>query len=181
MHAVSRVVPPMRETLDILELRLGAPADDGTIEGVAVKFDTIDSYRTTFDRRAFSGVAKRLPMLWSHDQAQVIGSWNGITVADDGLRVKGRLNLEVERAREVRAMLTQGDIDGISIGFETLTSESRTGGVRHITKANIHEISLVALAAVPGAKVTSIRGRESATAEFLQAVRSATSAFARGK
>ncbi|ESX86953.1 HK97 family phage prohead protease [Mesorhizobium sp. LNJC405B00] len=172
----------MRETVDILELRLSPPADDGTVEGIAVKFDTLDSYRTTFDRRAFASVAKRLPMLWSHDPAQVVGSWSSITVADDGLRVKGRLNLEVERAREVRAMLTQGDIDGISIGFETVTSESRAGGVRHITKAIIHEISLVAIAAVPGAKVTDIRhGRESAAAAFVTAINAATRAFAEGK
>lgn len=171
----------MRETLDILELRLSSPGDDGAIEGVAVKFDTLDSYRTTFDRRAFTGHAKRLPMLWSHDPAQVIGSWSSITVAEDGLRVKGRLNLEVERAREVRAMLTQEDIDGISIGFETVTSEPRAGGVRHITKAIIHEISLVALASVPGAKVTSVRdGRYSAAAAFVSAVNAATRAFAEG-
>ncbi|WP_292135978.1 HK97 family phage prohead protease [Mesorhizobium sp.] len=172
----------MRETVDILELRLSPPSDDGTVEGIAVKFDTLDSYRTTFDRRAFASVSKRLPMLWSHDPAQVVGSWSSITVADDGLRVKGRLNLEVERAREVRAMLTQGDIDGISIGFETVTSESRAGGVRHITKAIIHEISLVAIAAVPGAKVTDIRhGRDSAAAAFITAVHAATRAFAEGK
>ncbi|TPM36627.1 HK97 family phage prohead protease [Mesorhizobium sp. B2-3-5] len=172
----------MREHFDILELRLDAPAEDGTVEGYAVKFDTVDSYRTTFDKRAFDGTAKRLPMLWSHDPSSVIGSWSSFNVADDGLRVKGRLNLEVERAREVRSMLVNGDIEGISIGFETVTSESRAGGVRHISKAVLHEISLVAMASVPGAKVTNVRhGRESAAAAFITALNAATRAFAEGK
>jgi HK97 family phage prohead protease len=168
----------MRETLDLLEIRLAAADEDGTVEGIAVKFDTLDTYGTTFDRAAFAGVAKRIPMLWSHDPSQVVGSWTSIVVANDGLRVKGKLNLAVQRAQEVRAMLTAGDIGGISIGFETIKAEAKAGGTRHITKVKLHEISLVAMASVPGARVTAIRTRHGAgVADFIQAVKSAASAF----
>lgn len=172
----------MREHLDLLDIRLSADEEDGTIEGVAVKFDVLDTYATSFDRRAFTGLGKRLPMLWSHDPSQVIGSWSGLTVADDGLRVKGKMNLAVQRAQEVRAMLTAGDISGISIGFETLQAEAKAGGTRHITKVKLHEISLVAMASVPGAKVTKIRTRlpGATAADFIAAVRSATSAITKG-
>ena len=171
----------MRETFDLLEIRLAAPDDDGNIEGIAVQFDTLDTYGTTFDRRAFDGLSKRVPMLWSHDRTQVIGSWSKLTVADDGLRVVGKLNLAVQRAQEVRAMLTAGDIEGISIGFETLKAETRAGGLRHITKVRLHEISLVAMASVPGSRVTAVRsGRQGASADFIKAVKSATRAITKG-
>lgn len=173
----------MRETFDFLELRLSKPADDGTLEGIAVPFNKVDSYNTTFDRRAFTGLAgRKIPLLWSHRQDEVIGQATDFIADDAGLRMIGRLNMEVGRAREIRSMLIAGDVSGISIGFETIKDERKSGGVRHITKAILHEISLVALPSIPGARVTSVRhGRESAAAAFLTAVHAATRAFAEGK
>ncbi len=168
-----------REHLD-LEWRFAPPSEDGTIEGIAVKFNVLDTYGTTFDRRAFDGLGARIPMLWSHRADEVIGNWSGFTASDADLRATGKLNLEIQRAREVRSMLLAGDVAGISIGFETLKDERRTGGVRHITKAVLHEISLVAMASVPGARVTSVRfGRPSATADFIAAVKAAQTALVR--
>lgn len=139
------------------EVRFAAPGDDGAIEGFAVKFNTVDSYRTSFDRRAFQWEGRSLPLLWSHDRAQVVGSVTSITPEADGLKVRGKLNMEVQRAREVRAMLVAGDISGMSIGFRRLKDEARTGGVRHITQAQLLEISFVAVPSVPGSRVTSVR------------------------
>jgi len=139
------------------EVRFAAPADDGTIEGLAVRFDVIDTYRTSFDRRAFAWDGKSLPLLWSHDPSEVVGSVRSVSVEGDGLKVRGKLNLEVQRAREVRAMLIAGDISGLSIGFKRLKDESRTGGIRHITQARLVEVSFVAVPSVPGSHVTSIR------------------------
>lgn len=169
----------MREAFDYLEFRFSAPQEDGVISGLAVKFDVVDSYGTTFDRRAFTGLSgRKLPMLWSHQSDQVIGSWSDLAVAEDGLRAGGKLNLEVQHAREVRSMLVAGDINGISIGFETLEAKAMPGGIRAITKAKLHEISLVAMPSVPGARVTSVRfGQPSAMADFIAAVKSATSAL----
>lgn len=167
-----------REHLD-LEVRFSSVAEDGAVEGVAVTFNRLDTYNTSFDQRAFSsGLPKRLPMLWAHDQSQVIGSWSGFEVGADGLRVQGKLNLEVSRAREVRAMLEAKDIDGLSISFTPLAEVPKRNGVRHFTKVALREISLVAIPSVPGARVTKIRGATSAAAsEFLQAVRAASAAL----
>jgi HK97 family phage prohead protease len=170
-----------RETADLAEVRFSTPDDDGAIEAVAVRFDTVDTYRTTFDRQAFGDLSKRVPMLWSHDRTAVIGSWSQFTITDQEIRAKGRLNLEVERAREVRAMLANGDIDGASIGFRTLKDERRSGGIRHITQAQLVELSLVAFASVPGAKVTSVRNlaAPAETAAFIEAVRRAAASLKR--
>jgi HK97 family phage prohead protease len=168
-----------RELLDALEVRFSEPADDGTLEGVAVRFDVVDTYGSSFDPRAFAALEGRsIPMLWSHRQDEVLGSWSSVTADADGLRVRGRLNLEVQRAREARAMLLASDIRGLSIGFETLKAEMR-GGVRRITKAVLHEISLVAMPSVPGARVTTVRASSPRgdVAAFVAAVRRAAQAL----
>lgn len=172
-----------RDLLD-MEVRFAPPGDDGTIEGIAVRFDVIDSYRTTFDRRAFAWDGKSLPLLWSHDPSAVVGSVRTVSAETDGLKIKGRLNLEVQRAREVRAMLLAGDIGGLSIGFRRLKDESRANGIRHITQAKLMEVSFVAMPSVPGSGVTSVRihnpefGHASAVA-FVEACRKATRSFER--
>jgi HK97 family phage prohead protease len=170
-----------REHIDVLDVRLASVGEDGTLAAIAVRFDVLDSYGTTFDRNAFGNLSKRrLPMLWSHMQDQVIGSWSDFTASDRELRATGRLNLEIGRAKEVRAMLMSEDIAGVSIGFETIKAEARAGGVRHITKAIIHEISLVALPSVPGARVTSVRHTVPDLSGFIRATRRATQTL-RGK
>ncbi len=173
---------PQFEQLDALEVRFAAPGEDGTIEGVAVRFDVVDSYGTTFAATAFAGIEGRtVPMLWSHSLADVIGSWSGFTIGPKELRVRGRMNLDVQRAREVRSMLLAGDVRGLSIGFNTIKAETRAGGIRHVTKAALHEISLTALPAIPGTRVTAIRhdDRAGAAARLAEAARSAVRAIKR--
>lgn len=143
--------------LDCMEVRFADPTDDGTLEGYAVRFGVIDTYRTTFDRNAFTWEGRSLPLLWSHDRTQVLGSVRSIMPDGAGLRIKARLNLDIARAREVRSMLANGDINGLSIGFQRFRDEARAGGVRHITKAKLNEVSVVALPSVPGSTVTSVR------------------------
>jgi HK97 family phage prohead protease len=117
----------------------------------------LDAYKTTFDRHAFEWNGERVPMLWSHRSDEVVGSLRTITSQDDGMHIVGKLNLEIQRAREVRAMLAAGDINGLSIGFQPLKVENRAGGVRHFTSIMLREVSFVAHPAVPGSRVTSVR------------------------
>lgn len=166
------------DTLDMMEVRFDAHADDGTLEGLAVRFGVVDSYRTSFDRNAFVWEGRSLPLLWNHDRSQVLGSVRSITPDGEGLRIKARLNLDIARAREVRSMLSAGDISGLSVGFQRLKDEARSGGVRHITRAKLNEVSVVALPAVPGSRITSIRtsetGRVTSAAAFVASCRKAT-------
>jgi HK97 family phage prohead protease len=163
-----------------MEVRFSTPGDDGAIEGVAVRFGVIDAYRTEFSPSAFAGSAGRsVPMLWSHDPAAVIGSWSTVEVRGNGLTVKGKLNLAVAKAQEVRALLQAGDIGGLSVGFRTLKDERLASGVRRITEARLMEISVVAIPAVPGSTVTATRSLPPAASlsAFLTACRSASAAL----
>ena len=168
-----------------MEVRFAPLAEDGTIEGLAVRFDVLDSYRTSFDRRAFAWDGKSIPLLWSHRPDEVVGSVRSVVVENEGLRVVGKLNLDVAKAREVRSLLMAGDIGGLSIGFRRLKDEARAGGARHITQARLVEVSFVAVPSVPGSGVTSVRiqqsetGRALSATAFVNACRKATRSMGR--
>lgn len=137
-------------------------SDAGEITGTAWPFGSADRLGDVIEKGAFSSPAT-LPMLFSHDQAQVIGVWDEITETDAGLSVKGRLLVdEVERAREVRAMVKAGAVSGLSIGFITKDAKRHAKG-RTISALELHEISIVAIPAHPGAQITSLKSVTSET------------------
>lgn len=131
-------------------------SDAGEITGMAWPFGAADRVGDVIEKGAFAG-AQTLPMLFAHDQAQVVGVWDEITETPTGLAVKGRLLVgEIERAREVHAMVKSGAISGLSIGFFTKDAKRFSGG-RKITALELQEISIVAVPAHPGAQITSLK------------------------
>jgi HK97 family phage prohead protease len=166
-----------RASFPAAELRFVAAEDrPGEIAGWAVRFNVTDSYRTSFDPAAFAGAPARLPLLWSHDPSSPIGSVTAIRQEAEGLRITGQLNLDVERAREARSLIASADVTGLSVGFRTIRDERRAGGVRHITRAELVEVSVVTFASVPGAGISSIRAPAHSrgnVAAFVAAVRRA--------
>jgi len=130
--------------------------DTGEITGTAWPYGTPDRVGDVITKGAITTPAT-LPMLFAHDQGQVIGVWDTITESDTGLTVKGRLLVDdVERAREVRAMIRSKAVTGLSIGFVT-TKSTRNAKGRNITALDLHEISVVAVPCHPGATITSLK------------------------
>jgi HK97 family phage major capsid protein/HK97 family phage prohead protease len=148
-----------------LTIKASLTADEaGVIEGKAWIWDQPDRVGDVIQKGALKA-PDRLPMLFGHDQNQVIGLWDSITTTDDGLAVKGRLLVDdVTRAREVRAMLTSGAVTGLSIGFYTKSARPTRGG-RIIADAELAEISVVAVPAHDGARVTSAKAAAATTQE----------------
>lgn len=133
-----------------------AVTDAGAITGIAWPYGTPDRVGDVIEKGALIAPGT-LPMLFAHDQSQVIGVWDEIAETPEGLTVKGRLLVDdVERAREVRAMIRSKAVSGLSIGFVTKTAQRHAKG-RTITAAELHEISVVAVPAHPGAQITSIK------------------------
>lgn len=130
--------------------------DAGEITGIAWPFGSPDRVGDVIEKGALTAPGT-LPMLFAHDQGQVIGVWDEIAETPEGLTVKGRLLVDdVERAREVRAMIRTKAVSGLSIGFVTKKAQ-RHGKGRTITAAELHEISVVAVPAHPGAQIISIK------------------------
>lgn len=108
-----------------LEIKASFTVDDaGTITGLAWPFGSPDRVGDVIEKGAITAPAT-LPMLFAHDQSQVIGVWDSIAETAEGLQVKGRLLVEdVERAREVRAMIRSKAVTGLSIGFVTKSAKA---------------------------------------------------------
>ncbi len=135
---------------------------DGTFSGYASLFGEADLGKDVMERGAFSASLKirgagGVRMLFQHDPAEPIGVWTELREDARGLFARGRLNLEVGRAREVLALLRGGGLDGLSIGFRTLRSRRGQGGLRHVTEADLWEISVVTFPMQPLARVRSVK------------------------
>ncbi|MGO8202830.1 phage major capsid protein [Rhizobium ruizarguesonis] len=147
-------------TVERLEFKAAFTADDtGRVEGKAWDFSSPDRVGDVIEPAAFLGaVGKSLPMLFAHDQAQVVGTWDAVSVEADGLKVSGKLLVEdVARAREVRALLRAKSVTGLSVGFMTKKAAPRKGGGRTISDLDLIEVSLVAVPAHPGAQISNVK------------------------
>lgn len=142
-----------------LEIKAALTVDEaGAITGVAWPFGTADRVGDMIEKGAFTGSPTRLPMLFAHDQAQAIGVWDSVTETSAGLEVRGRLLInDVERAREVRALVREGAVTGLSIGFQTKKSAPRRGGGRSISALDLVEVSIVPVPCHPEARITSAK------------------------
>lgn len=147
-----------------LEFKAAITVDDtGEVTGLAWPFGSADRVGDEIQRGAFSKTLPPLPMLASHSDHDTIGTWTEITETDEGLTVRGRLLVgEVARAREVRALIKAGALRGLSIGFATRKALPRKGGGRTITDLELLEISIVAVPAHAGARITSAKGNSMA-------------------
>lgn len=128
----------------------GVTLAEGQIAGHASVFGLRDkggdivspgAYTASLRRMAERGA--RVAMLWQHDPTQPIGIWEEVREDARGLYVRGRLLEDVARAREARALLEAGALDGLSIGYRTVRAEALPGGGRKLIELDLWEVSLV--------------------------------------
>lgn len=138
-----------------------ADSATGEIAGYASYFGNVDSYGDIVEPGAFDkSLSKRgLPaMLWQHDQASPVGVWKSCEADKRGLKISGNLLHDaVEKAKEAYALLKAGAIKGLSIGYRVIKSFYDEKGNRHITEAELFEVSLVTFPANDKANVTSVK------------------------
>lgn len=141
-----------------LGLDVKAVGDDGVIEGYASTFNVIDSYGEMVAPGAFkasiAGLKKSrrgLKMLWQHDSHQPIGIWDDLEEDAKGLRVVGRLLKDtVAKAAEAYALIREGALDELSIGYRELESAPHPDqrGVTILKKLDLREVSPVTFGAL---------------------------------
>jgi HK97 family phage prohead protease len=138
---------------------------DGIFEGHASLFHKEDMGRDMVMPGAFrDSLAERgaggIKMLFQHDPNQPIGVWLKLHEDARGLYVRGRLMLEIAKAREVLSLIRAGAIDGLSIGFRVIRGlrDQRTG-VRRLEKIDLWEISIVTFPMLREARVSSLKAR----------------------
>ena len=126
------------------------------IRGYACTFGNVDLGRDRVLRGAFAASLLRRPasdvrMLWQHDPARPVGRWTRIVEDRHGLWVEGIL-ADAPSAQDAAALVAGRALDGLSIGFRTVTAR-RVAGIRNITRADLHEVSLVTFPMNGSAKI----------------------------
>jgi hypothetical protein len=134
--------------------------EKGTFHGYASIFGSVDSYGDMVLPGAFKKTLKEkkeFPMLWSHNVCEPIGIISG-EEDEKGLIVTGQLNRDVQRGREIRSLMAQKAVNGLSIGFVTVKEGvDKDSQARTLKEINLWEISPCVFQACPDAEVIDVK------------------------
>ena len=149
--------------------------EQGVFEGVLSPYDEVDEQSDCVCRGAFQKTISEsgaiIPLLANHNPADMVGSL-ALTDAPRGLRVDGKLVLEVQKARECYALMKAGVLKHLSIGYKAIKSDVKDG-VRYLREIRLFEGSLVGFPAAAGAVISSVKAADDREREALLALQTA--------
>ena len=141
--------------------------EKGIFEAHCSVFGNVDSYGEIVDKGAFvkwlaqyfdNGVKRFPKCVWAHNWEEPIAATLECREDEVGLYVKGQFVLEVQRAREVYALMKAGVITDFSFGFSVLDYRvEESTGLIHLTEIAIYEWSPVLVGANREATLTSVK------------------------
>lgn len=150
----------------VLGVEINASSDEeGVIYGYASWYGNLDRNGNIIQRGALGGKKLKVPLLWNHDNGDVIGS---AEVEDDekGMKYKAKLAIDSrsqtlrERAEYVYALVKEGHVNGNSIGFIPTKYDYRQKKhdgeeivYRHIETLDLVEVTVCPVQANPRARV----------------------------
>jgi HK97 family phage prohead protease len=145
-----------------LHLKVKSVNDDGTFTGMGSVFGVVDSYGDIVVKGAFTKTLEeqkgKIRCLWQHDQTQPIGVFTSLIETDEGLQVEGKLTLGSTGGANAYALMQDGAVDGLSIGFQTIQdSFDQQTGIRYIKEVKLWEVSVVTFPANEEATITSVK------------------------
>lgn len=135
--------------------------ETGTFEGYAAIFGSMDYGGDVIEKGAFKKTLKEhssFPILWQHDSTKPIGLGEA-SEDDTGLYVKGKLNQEVQQAKEAYALIKQGALKGLSIGYSTI-QDAWENSIRKLKEVKLYEYSPVTFPMNPLAGITGVKSME---------------------
>lgn len=137
---------------------LCACSGSGVFVGYASLFGVVDQSGDMVMPGAFArSLSQRPPaavrMLFQHDAGEPVGAWLDIRETARGLYVRGRLDANVQRGRELISLLDGGGLDGLSIGFRPKAARrDRVTGIRRLTELDLWEISSIGMGGYVGGR-----------------------------
>ena len=147
------------------EFKVDRIGDKGEIEGYASVFGNVDLGGDIVVAGAFNKTISdgniSCPILWGHSMQELIGVNKEMREDDRGLYVKGEINLDVSRGREVHSLAKQGAVKGLSIGYQAVKWEhekTKAGDyIRHLKEVKLYEYSLTPVPMNPDAQITRVK------------------------
>lgn len=120
---------------------------EGVFSGYASLFNVPDMQGDIVAPGAFTAAlaekgARGVRMLFEHDNTVPLGHWIDMRQDQYGLFVRGQLDLNVERAREIKSLMESGAVDGLSIAGIVQASEKNQYGHDVLKSIDLWEISI---------------------------------------
>jgi hypothetical protein len=147
------------------EFKLQAIEEDNKalFEGYGAVFGNIDAYGDVIVKGAFKkslekwkNSGKKIPLLYQHNPSDIIGVITEAYEDDYGLYIKGEINLDTTKGKEVYSLMKQGALHGLSIGYETKQAKNEKG-IRKLLEVELWEISIVTFPANELAEVVKVK------------------------
>lgn len=140
-----------------VELR-AIPSEENRFEGLACKYDVVDSYGTRFIAGCFTrgGLdTSTYSLLWMHDPTRPVGTFTA-EEREDGLYIVGKWD-DNTAGQEARIAALSGSASDLSVGFTWMKEQE--ADENDITIARLQEVSQVTsrFGAVPGSVLTAVR------------------------
>lgn len=153
----------MKQTKEIKQctflLDTKAIKDDGYIKGYASVFDNVDLGGDIVAKGAFAKtIGGRDPgdvkVLLQHNHLQPIGKAISLIEDNYGLLVEAKLTMGVKNAQEALALMKDGVINTLSIGYSVVKSEwDEEDSIRTLKEVDLWEVSPVTWAMNPKAAI----------------------------
>lgn len=133
----------------------------GQIECYGAIFNNIDQGNDRINKGAFTRTIQNskaraqarekkyiLPILWQHDEKELIGGWYDLKEDNIGLLCNGEIALATQRGREYYALAKAGMSDQFSIIYDVPTGGAKydKSGVRDLTEIRLFSIDVVTFA-----------------------------------
>jgi HK97 family phage prohead protease len=145
--------------IDLIIAEAGDDNRPARIAGIAVPWDVVATVsggqRVKFLRGAFDLNQKPAKLLENHDMSQLRGVVTSISDSDAGLEFEATL-AQTRASADVVALLQAGAYDSVSVGANPVSFKFDKAGVMVVSKAQLIELSLVAVPAFSEAVITEI-------------------------
>jgi uncharacterized protein len=145
--------------LDLIIAEAGDENRPARIAGIAVPWDVVATVsggqRVKFLRGAFDLSQKPAKLLENHDMSQLRGVVNALADSDAGLEFEATL-ADTRASKDAIALLKAGAYDSVSVGANPVQFKYDKAGVMTVSKAQLIELSLVAVPAFAEAVITEI-------------------------
>ena len=145
--------------LDLIIAEAGDDNRPARIAGIAVPWDVVATVsggqRVKFLRGAFDLTQKPAKLLENHDMSQLRGIVNTLSDSDAGLEFEATL-ADTRASKDAVALLKAGAYDSVSVGANPVQFKYDKAGVMTVSKAQLIELSLVAVPAFAEAVITEI-------------------------
>ena len=145
--------------IDLIIAEAGDENRPARIAGIAVPWDVVATVsggqRVKFLRGAFDLTQKPAKLLENHDMSQLRGVVNALSDSDAGLEFEATL-ADTRASKDAIALLKAGAYDSVSVGANPVQFKYDKAGVMTVSKAQLIELSLVAVPAYAEAVITEI-------------------------